>query len=70
MSEENDHNKTIMIRRTPAGETPPPQPAVQPAARQSEQKKEEKSWFQSPLGIVGIVAAVAVLTYVLLKVGK
>jgi hypothetical protein len=66
MSEENE-NKTIMIRRSPAGEAEPPQPAVQPNAKQPAPKKEETSWLKSPLAIVGIVIAVAVVAFVLIK---
>lgn len=66
MSDDQDHNKTIMIRRTPAG-AESPQPAPQPAAKKSEPAKEEASWLKSPLGILGIVIGAIAVTVVLVK---
>jgi hypothetical protein len=63
---EDDHNKTIMIRRSPAGETETPPPAVKPAAK-PEAKKVEASGLKSPLGIVGVIVALAVAAFVLFK---
>lgn len=67
MSDDHEHHKTIMIRRPPAGATETPQPAPQPAAKKPEPAKEESSWLKSPLGILAIVVAAVIATFVLVK---
>jgi hypothetical protein len=66
MSDNDDQNKTIMIRRSPAGEAETPPPAVKPAVK-PEVKEAESSWLKSPLGIIGIVVAVVAVAFVLYK---
>lgn len=67
MNDENENNKTIMIRRSPVSEAEPAQPAAKPVAKQPESKKDDAAWLKSPLGIIGIIIAVAVLAFALVK---
>lgn len=66
MSDEHEHHKTIMIRRTPAA-SDTPKPAPQQAAKKPEPVKEESTWLKSPLGILAIVVGAVVATVILVK---
>ncbi|MDX2220090.1 MAG: hypothetical protein SF172_13815 [Burkholderiales bacterium] len=67
MSDEQEHNKTIMIRRPQAGATETPQPSPQPTVKKPEPKQDEASWLKTPLGIVAIVIGAVAVTFVLVK---
>ncbi len=62
---EDDHNKTIMIRRPPLGEstTDASQASKIPAASKQvdvppASKAAGTAWFKTPIGIVGLIVAI------------
>jgi hypothetical protein len=66
VSDDDDHNKTIMIRRPAAGETPAAAPPAKEAPAPAP-KQEEASWIKSPAGIITLVVVVVIAVFAVIK---
>ena len=74
--EEDDHNKTIMIRRSPGGDAAEAEQNAKNAATSKPvdvppaPKPVAPTWFKTPLGIVGLIVAVVAVILVVRSMTK